>query len=403
MTVVHITTEHSAFDGRIFYKELCSLAKFYDCYELSGTPDGKTLRTIAGEKREAGIYNGVKVLPFKVENSNKISFFERCIRHFFPSIYAFFLGKIFVSRTFKVILHNNIQPDVIHYHDIQFAPAAKALKRKFGCKLIFDSHEFFFSYPFNRGITRKSCRNASRMLLNWKDAMKNSDFTIDCTKTMDNFVSIIRNDDFHGIVQNTSMFAMNTVQRSITGKEKIVLVHEGSLRFDRGLRLMIELFRDEYVQKHFQLRIVGSLKGGEKTYFSQKCHEYNITDEHIYFTGWVDYMAVPNALSKGDIGVIFFEKTFNTFYGMPNKLYNYHIVGIPVLSVHCADLSDTILQCGTGVVVERNVESIKLGLVKLAEHYSEYQKNVLTYQQRFHWSSDEKQLLEIYKNIEPHS
>ena len=161
---------------------------------------------------------------------------------------------------------------------------------------------------------------------------------------------------------------------------------------------MLEMFRDEYIRSHFQLRVVGTVSGAEKKYFEKKCCEYNITEENIYFTGWVDYPNIPEML-KGDIGILFFEKVFNAFYSMPNKLYNYHVAGIPVLATHCADLSVTIEKLRTGIVVERTVSAVREGLVKLIDHYEEYQQRVLDYQRMFHWSVDEDRLFGIYEKL----
>ncbi len=84
---------------------------------------------------------------------------------------------------------------------------------------------------------------------------------------------------------------------------------------------------------------------------------------------------------------------------MPNKLFNYHTIGIPVISTHCADLSETIEKLGTGIVVERSVSAIKDGLKELVEHYEEYQKRVLVYQGLFQWPVDELRLFSIYERV----
>ncbi len=395
MTVIHITNGHCAFDDRIFYKELRSLSKQYECYELCGTKDGKTLATMGGDRLEEGVYDGITVIPFKSGSQTPAGRIKRIL---FPVIYASLSSRVEAGRILRILTKRRIHPDVIHFHDIGFTSSALILKKAFSCRLVFDSHEFFFSYPFSRGLNCLTCLLASRMLLLWKKAIKASDFTISCTKTMDNLVSIIRQDDSHGIVYNSSIFAQESQRRSISGNGKVILVHEGMMPFNRGLKLMVEMFRDEYVREHFRLQIVGTVKGEEKAWFEQKCREYNISEENICFTGWVDYLDVPKAL-QGDVGILFFEKSFNTFYGMPNKLFTYHVTGLPVLSTHCADLSDTIRQLGTGVTVERSVESVKQGLMKLVEHYGEYQSHVLEHQKEFHWSNDEGRLLKIYEGI----
>ena len=394
--VLHITLGHSAFDCRIFYKELRSLSQKYNCYELCGVADGKTLTTMHDKlKIEQGIHDNICCLAYK---SEKTSFILSFLKRHRPTLYKRLYNRYLTGQVLKVLNKNNIHPDIIHFHDLRFMYVAIALKEKLGCKLIFDSHEFYFAYSFNVGFTEKSCFNAGYILSDWSKAIKASDYVIGCTKTMDNLISIIRQDDNHGIVYNTAMFEADSRERSININNKIILLHEGSLEFSRGLKLMIDIFRDEYIREHFQLRIVGTINGEEKKYFEQKCQEYNITEDNIYFTGWVDYLDVPKEM-KGDIGILFFEKKLNAFYSMPNKFYNYLAKGLPVIATHCADFCDMIEKKQTGVVVERNVESVKDGLIKLVDNYDYYQRNVLKSQDEYLWSNDEKTLFAIYEQV----
>jgi glycosyltransferase involved in cell wall biosynthesis len=121
----------------------------------------------------------------------------------------------------------------------------------------------------------------------------------------------------------------------------------------------------------------------------------------IEITGWIDYEKVHEYLT-GDIGIIFFEKAFNAYYSMPNKLFNYINAGLPILSVQCAESSELITTNKIGVIVERDINSIREGLHELITNYDYYQQNVRNAQKLFSWKNEEIKLLSLYKNLLNH-
>lgn len=388
--ILHISNGHASFDDRIFYKELVSLSKYYDCYLIAGNNGYGMLTTIGKEVRASGVYNKVHILPYPLIKIKNI--FARIFRKFFPYIYE----NILFNRIIELCKINGICPSIIHYHDLDFSHIAIKIKDYFNAKLIFDCHEFYFSYHFDNGLNWLSLRRASKSIMYLKKTVRNSDAVISVTKNLDNIVSIMMKNDNHIIIYNSSMQPPVTTKRKIEGK--IVLVHEGSMKFNRGLELMLNLFTDNFFREQIKLKIIGDISGVEKDYFEKLKKEYLINDSMIETTGWVSYEKLYQHLT-GNIGIIFFEKKFNAYYSMPNKLFNYINAALPILSVHCAELSDFIIYNKIGCIVERNLESIKQGLNELIVNYDYYLENIISIQQSYSWKNEEKKLLELYGGL----
>lgn len=107
--ICHVTSVHTAKDGRIFYKECCSLAKAgYDVYEIAPNVEDE-------------LANGVKIYGVRLPKkrimrmiSGRINIYKKCL---------------------------GINADVYHFHDPELIPVGLKLKKKNNKKIIFDSHE----------------------------------------------------------------------------------------------------------------------------------------------------------------------------------------------------------------------------------------------------------------------
>ena len=393
-TILHISNNHSSFDDRIFYKELVSLSKYYDCYLISGGNADGMLSAMGKDLRPAGVYNNVNIIPYPIKN-----IFIRALRKFFPVIFINIFNEIYYHKLRKICIKNNIKPSILHYHDLDFSGIAQKLQKYFKCKLIFDCHEFYFSYFFERKLSYSNLKKAAKSLLSLKDAVCSADATISVTKNLDNIVSLMNNNKKHIVVYNSSLLPIaNNKSIEMNNNKNIILLHEGSMKFNRGLRLMMELFSDNYFRDNVKLKIVGGIFGDENIFYKQKINEYCINETMIELTGHINYEDIHKHLT-GNIGIIFFEKTFNAYYSMPNKLFNYINAGLPILSAQCAELSDFISDNKIGYNVERNIDSIKDGINKIITNYDYYKKNIAEAQKLYTWENDEKKLLSLYDGL----
>ena len=105
--VCHVTSVHPPFDGRIFLKECCSLAKKYDT-------------TLIAPNVENQEVNGVHIKGVSLP----LSRIKRMMC----------LGRVYEKM-------KEVNADIYHFHDPELIPLGIRIKKEKGKKIVFDSHE----------------------------------------------------------------------------------------------------------------------------------------------------------------------------------------------------------------------------------------------------------------------
>jgi len=387
-TVIHLIHSHRAFDDRVFFKEAISLSKKYRTVILSETKDG-FLHDMGGDIHEDGIYSNVEL--YAIKDQTKYGLLDKVIRKIARKLKfkKFENYDALFEKIDKLALH----PDLIHIHEPGILGATAHLKAKYGCKVIFDCHEYHYAYFQSEDVSSFTTLHVTaEKMVNLRRLLAPVDAVINVTRTMEAVNWFI----FPWLL-NETIYNSTLISKKIkTEKENpVVLVHEGTMSFIRGLKLMIALFDDDWFRDNVRLRIVGELKGKELEYFDESKIKNPLLEKCIEITGWVKYENLSEAI-VGDIGIIFFENTPNNYLGMPNKLFNYIGAGIPVLSVPLLEVGRMIESFDCGVVVERNVPAIKKGIMEIIENYDRYSAGVEKAKEPMSWKADEKKLYALY-------
>lgn len=387
--ILHITSTHSPYDGRIFHKELKTLSDYYDCYQIVANKYGNLTNTRKGKKTFCN-NNSIKTFCItRYSNVIIIHYFVSLIRRIIPSLANLILINNIYSKILYIFKKEKLNPCIIHYHDLELAPVINKLKKKRMFKNIFDSHEFYFTYPIQEYVNIANMIKAFNIAKKYQKAINNTDHVITVTETMNEMVSFIKKNNKHSIIPNASFFSVNKSIRKIPKGKKITLIHEGYLMFNRGIDLMMEIFTDDFIKNNFRLKIIGDVKGEEKKYFKLKMQEYNLSEDNIIVTGWINYEKLHEYID-GEIGIMFFQKKLNAYLSMPNKLFNYIVRGLPIISTKCYESTKIIEKYGLGEIVNRDKDSIICGIKKILENYDYYQRNVLNNQNNYIWANVSK-------------
>ena len=384
MKILHLTVGHVPFDDRIFYKEATLGAKNFEVMVLAYSRDG-LIKTMGGEKRSAGIYNKVEVDVFK---------------GWFRNRYLARLERLFglEKPAINVLMEKDFVPDVIHCHEPESLKLAIALKKRFAAKIIYDVHEFFFGYSFDKfsgllcdihfGLTRRR----------QKKMMAKVDATVAVNEIVRAF-NVVLNPNIPNVTVPNGYILSGEPEVPEKKDNRTILVHEGSLGFNRGIKMMIELFDEPWMRQNCQLKIVGSLAVREREYFDSKLEKDPGLKDCIKITGWVDYEKLNQQL-HGDIGLIMMEpKVNNLLAGPPNKLFNYVWAGMPVCSFDIPATSYYIQKFGIGQVVKRNQKALIEGIKVIRKEYAKYRTQIKEVKQEFAFSKDAHILLRLYSNI----
>lgn len=384
--IIHLTTNHSPFDDRIFYKECSLLRHRYKVLILACARDGK-LYDLCGNIKQPGLYDEISIDAFGVSTNNR---------------YIRYVKREFNGYTFEIInkmKESNFKPEIIHCHEASSLKHAVKLKQKIGGKIIYDVHEFSLGYSFDRFKNPLICYlHFAKELWRMKCLFKSIDATISVNDIIRSFNVVLNPYIKHIVVSNGYIFG-ETDQARPRIDDKIVLVHEGSISFNRGLKFMVDCFDDEWFRVNVCLKIVGELKSQEKTYFENQAKKKPWLLESIVQTGWLDYLNVPKNLS-GSIGLILMEPAVNNLLaGPPNKLFNYVSASLPVISFDIPASTRMIDDYNIGLVVKRNFQSFKQGIQKVNSNFQYYKANIEKSRNKFSFFSESEKIYQLYEEI----
>jgi glycosyltransferase involved in cell wall biosynthesis len=387
MKILHLTVGHVPFDDRIFYKESIALAGSHEVILLAYSRDG-LLKTMGGDVRESGVYSNVKVDVFTGKFSGR--YLARLER-------AFGLTQRLLSKLKEL----DFVPDVIHCHEPESLRLAVAVKKHFNpnLKIIYDVHEFFFGYSFDKIPKYLSDIHFAYIRRSQKKLFKDVEATISVNEIVRSF-NVVLNPNIQHLTVPNGYILPGDARRNDVEEEKFVLVHEGSLGFNRGLKFMLDIFQDGWVRANCKLKIVGHLKGKESDYFQELVQQDPDLGQSVEITGWIDYEKLGEFL-YGSIGLIMMEPTVNNLLaGPPNKLFNYAWAGMPICSFDIPATSKYINDYGLGVVVARTQISFIQGIREIVENYPEFNSRVVAAREELSFKSHLSVISGLYNKLD---
>jgi len=362
MNILHLTTGHSAFDDRIFYKEATSLANKHNILVLAYSATG-VLKTMGNEQRAPGRYDSIAVDCF-----GKCSFVVRVLRR---------LGFLeFPLREILGVLERYaFRPAVIHCHEMPSLRLAIKLRKYLGSKVVFDVHEFFLGYCFDKyGNGVLSDLSFSRLRRSYKELLQHVDVTISVNEFIRAINVVFNPKARHLMVPNAFVLQSPIAVKKTT--DKYVLVHEGTLNFGRGLEDLMAIFEDEWIRDNCILKIVGELRGRESKYFQAILERKPYLHECVSITGWIDYEKLYLHLT-GDVGLITMKPSVNNMLaGAPNKLYNYIWAGMPICTYDIPASSYLVKRYDLGLVSPRTRGDLNFCIRKICADIDRYRGNV---------------------------
>ncbi|MBL4653930.1 MAG: glycosyltransferase [Flavobacteriales bacterium] len=381
--VCMLAVQHCAKDDRIFYKEALSLRKHgFDVYYLHGAePDGSIV-DLGGNvlnpngERDLEI-DGIKIIG---------------IPHA-KGLIQKSLNKINQSNFFKEMIKVGISigADVYHAHEPQSLYIAQEIETEIETNVIYDAHEPWINAHKKDALLRKVLLPKLKFLISANQVTRGD--------------LLFHNHNLKSeVIYNCSSPKVFPPKFDKSKLENPILVHEGNMRFDRGLKEIIEVMRLLKI-KHplIKLKIIGETFNEEKEYLEKKIKEYQL-GENIIETGWLRYEKVGNALENCSIGLITntnLER--NTLAGPANKFFNYLTYGIACVAVDLPETTALLNQTKSGITIQnRTTQNLLLAIETLlndTEKLSYYCENAFTAYQQFNWKIGEDKLISFYKNV----
>jgi glycosyltransferase involved in cell wall biosynthesis len=364
-----LTSVHMPFDGRVFHKEARSLVKA-----------GYEVVLIARHDKEE-VVAGVHVVPLPSPKSR----LQRMTR--------------VLWRLYRLAVRENA--DVYHFHDPELMTVGLLLKLR-GRKVIWDVHEhypnsildkYYLARPLRRVIS-KSFDLFERAVVRFFDyVIYTTPFVGARYRKMKVRSGRIEN---YPIIELSESFAKDP-------QEKIVYL--GGMSRMRGLLEVLDAFA--VVAKKYprwELCLVGS--------YSPASFEKEMKDRvsalglgaNVKFIPWVPYEEKERLSSQAAMGVITYLPYSNNTSCLPNKLFDYMLVGLPVITSNFPLYREVVEPSHCGLIVDpARPEEIARAMEYLIEHPQEARQmgenGRRAVREQYNWEKESEKLLQIYATV----
>lgn len=364
-----LTSVHIPFDGRVFHREARSLAKA-----------GYEVVLITRHDKEE-VVDGVRVVPLPQPRSRM----QR-------------MTKV-MWRLYRLAVRENA--DVYHFHDPELMIAGLLLKMR-GKRVIWDVHEhypngildkYYLPKPLRRLIS-KSFDLFERAVVRFFDyVIYTTPFVGERYATMKVRSGRVEN---YPIIELAETFERNPQER---------VIYLGGMSRIRGLVEMVEAFG--IVAKRYprwELYLVGSCRPASLEQELKELAKKLGVEANVKFIAWVPYEEKERLSSQASMGVITYLPYANNTSCLPNKLFDYMLVGLPVIASNFPLYREVVEPNRCGLIVDPSKpDQIARAMEYLIEHPQEARQmgenGRRAIVEKYNWEKESRRLLEIYETV----
>jgi len=370
MRTCMLTTTHRPYDGRIFEKEAKSLAKEHKVAIIAPSDAGG-----------AGEAEGVRFVTISKPSST-------------------LLHPVIIWRAFRACWGEEC--DVIHCHEPDALLVALLLKMLKGRKVIYDIHEHWPSeIPFDLGLPNTTILSGILESLISPVELLLARFA-DARIAVSESVA----ERFQGngakpvIISNYSVADPVPPAPQVKDRYNVVYM-AGNMQMFHGIRECIQAL--SRVRMRFpgaSLTLVGNVRADIGAIAAGMNPRPEIT-----LTGYLPYREMYETLRTGSIGLLAFQPDYyNTYIGLPNKLFDYMLCGLPIVASDFPEIRRVVGEAECGLLVDpTNPDAIAGAIIHLMEHPEEAQsmgangrRAVL---EKYNWGGMEGRLLGLYRSL----
>lgn len=286
----------------------------------------------------------------------------------------------------------------IHCHDLNTLIYGVRIKKLIGkrVKLIYDAHEHETEIANLVGNEKMLAKRQE------KEWIKYCDRVITVSNSIAEDYSQLYNIKTPLVINNCPRLRTKNIQRrnhfreifNISDDYKIFL-YQGGLDYERGIEKILDV-SSELREKNFIFVFLGD---GPLADLVKNHKGYG---DNIFLHSYVSGDIVLEYTSSADFGIVFIEDTcLSHRYCLPNKLFEYIAAGLPVLSSALVDTSQFISEYKVGISAKTNdKKGLREAILALdSMDYEDLQKNIAYARSKFNWSTQEKKLIDLYKNL----
>jgi glycosyltransferase involved in cell wall biosynthesis len=286
--------------------------------------------------------------------------------------------------------------DILHCNDLNTLPIGILIKLFFNrkAKVVYDAHEYETEVNGLYGFKKIIIKITERLFVRYADKV------ITVSDSIANEYKKLYNIEKPGLVLNCPNYQKVEKQDKFRNtcnisKDQAIFLYQGALSRGRGVEILLEVF-SQITDKDKVIIFMGY---GE---LEQVVRDYAQQSNNIFFHPAVSSSILLQYTASADYGVSFIEDSCLSYrYCLPNKVFEYLMVGLPVLVSNLPEMKSFVEKNNLGVVAEDNtVEGFGSAVeASLNQNYKTIKKNALSICQQYSWEEQEKVLLDIYGDL----
>ena len=185
--------------------------------------------------------------------------------------------------------------------------------------------------------------------------------------------------------------SLNLKQKLNISKEYITIVYQGVIHRGRGVGQLISVTKNN---QNIISIIVGD--GVDKDYYVQRAKNLNIIDR-VKFIDKVPYLELFNYTSICDIGwLIIKSRGISNQLALPNKLFEYTFMGLPVISSPLENMQKIIEKYNLGKIVNENSTDEQLNAIEYIQNNpKEYAHIKEKINKKFTWDVQHQKFIDL--------
>lgn len=367
---------------------------------------GFNLSLVCAEGKDVDNWSGMKIYRVPILR-DIVSKAKRFLSVIHPDFYKY-LDELFQKEYF----------DVIHVHDLRLVPTALKIKEKYNCKVVADLHE---NYPaaireWNKsgsglkGFIKKSINNYKKWFIIEKEIVKKVDKIIAVVDEMKDRMIQQHNIPNGKIIVVSNLEDIDFVHKAKIDesliqkyKDKFVILYIGGFGVHRGIDTAIKGMK--YIDKDdVLLLLVG--RGSEKIEndFKRLIKENNL-EQKIEMVGWQSFEKVFTYQKLANICIVPHNSNEHTDNTIPHKLYQYMMVGKPIVVSSCPPLARVIEEADSGLSFKAGDEKdfinkiLKIYEDKILQEKCSKNGLAYTFEQYHTWQEESKKLVNFYGEL----
>lgn len=381
MNIAIVTTGHRPDDDRIFFKEVASLLTKYPRIDLiAPTEPGETY----------ALAPGVALHPIPRRGG--------------------IAGRLLTAfRAARAVIR--LDPDICHFHDLDFILMVPFVRLLSQAKLIYDVHEL---YPermlISNKIPRWSRRPAARLVDVFEKAIARWCALV--VAAVDPIAERFRSAGVSAITvfnyPRLSLFAARApvderLRQAYAGRR--VLIYQGTMGRDRGLFHMLagmRLLKEKAPEA--LLLLVGLNDPGLRAQADDQIRRERL-ENVVQIVPWVPHAEIAGYMALAEIGLVPLQPSEKNKKSLPIKVFEYMACGIPLLAADLPSVVPYIVESGAGVIYDSTAaeafarEAQRL-LANRAGREAMAKAGREAVAARWNWGEMEKRLLAAYAKLE---